>query len=226
MELSPDSTIFWRWGMIRLNATIVFTWVVMAVLAVGSWLVTRRLSSDEKISRRQNLLETLVTFMNDQIRSTSSAGARTVPPFCRDPLPLHRRFQQSGNLSRIQAAYRVSFHYRCPGDLCFYCRPVLRCDAEGGLRLSETLYQAVGLHDAVRGDRRIFTEPCPGCPALREHHERHPDRGDSAQHRTPVFPHRHAGAWTPYRAYSGVYFRRFSHGIHRFRHVSTEAAGK
>ncbi|MRR08236.1 MAG: F0F1 ATP synthase subunit A, partial [Deltaproteobacteria bacterium] len=68
MELSPDSTIFWQWGPISLNATIVFTWVVMAVLVVGSWLITRRLSPDGKISRRQNLLETLVTFMNDQIR--------------------------------------------------------------------------------------------------------------------------------------------------------------
>jgi len=81
MELSPDSTIFWQWGPISLNATIVFTWVVMAILVVGSWLITRRLSSDGKISRRQNLLETLVTFMNDQIRSTSRQEPGRFLPF-------------------------------------------------------------------------------------------------------------------------------------------------
>jgi F-type H+-transporting ATPase subunit a len=81
MELSPDSMIFWRWGPISLNATIVFTWVVMAILATGSWLITRRLSVDGKISRRQNLLETLVAFMNEQIRSTSRQEPGRFLPF-------------------------------------------------------------------------------------------------------------------------------------------------
>lgn len=81
MELSPDSILLWQWGPIRLNATIVFTWVVMAFLVVGSWLVTRRLSADGKLSRRQNLLETLVTFMNEQIRSTSRQEPGRFLPF-------------------------------------------------------------------------------------------------------------------------------------------------
>lgn len=81
MELSPDSRILWQWGQIGLNATIVFTWVVMAVLTIGSWLITRRLSSNEKISRKQNLLESLVTFMNDQIRSTSRQEPGRFLPF-------------------------------------------------------------------------------------------------------------------------------------------------
>ncbi|MRR57566.1 MAG: F0F1 ATP synthase subunit A [Deltaproteobacteria bacterium] len=81
MELSPDSTIFWQWGPVKLTATIVYTWVVMALLSIGSWLVTRRLSSDGKLSRRQNLLETLVTFMNEQIRSTSRQEPGRFLPF-------------------------------------------------------------------------------------------------------------------------------------------------
>jgi F-type H+-transporting ATPase subunit a len=81
MELSPDSTIFWQWGPVRLTATIVFTWAVMALLVVGSWLVTRRLSSEGKLSRRQNLLETVVTFMNDQIRATSLQEPGRFLPF-------------------------------------------------------------------------------------------------------------------------------------------------
>lgn len=81
MELSPDSIVFWQWGAVKLNATIVFTWVVMALLSLGSWLVTRRLSPDGKLSRRQNLLETLVTFMNEQIRSTSRQEPGRFLPF-------------------------------------------------------------------------------------------------------------------------------------------------
>jgi F-type H+-transporting ATPase subunit a len=81
MELSPDSTILWQWGAIKLNATIAFTWVVMSVLSLGSWLVTRSLAGEGKSSRRRNLLETLVTFLNDQIRSTSRQEPGRFLPF-------------------------------------------------------------------------------------------------------------------------------------------------
>lgn len=81
MELSPDSMILWQRGAIRLNATIACTWVVMAVLSCGSWLVTRRLNEDGKMTRRRNLLETLVTFLNDQIRATSRQEPGRYLPF-------------------------------------------------------------------------------------------------------------------------------------------------
>jgi F-type H+-transporting ATPase subunit a len=81
MELSPDSTILWQWGPFRLNATIVFTWVVMAVLSGGSWLVTRHLTAEGNMSRRRNLLETLVIFLNDQIRATSRQEPGRFLPF-------------------------------------------------------------------------------------------------------------------------------------------------
>jgi F-type H+-transporting ATPase subunit a len=71
MELSPDTTVIWQWGPISLNATIAFTWLVMALMVVGSWLVTRRLSSEVQLSRGQNLLEIIVTAMRDQIREIS-----------------------------------------------------------------------------------------------------------------------------------------------------------
>jgi F-type H+-transporting ATPase subunit a len=44
MRLSPDEIIFWQHGCFKLNATILFTWGLMLVLAVGSKLITRRLS--------------------------------------------------------------------------------------------------------------------------------------------------------------------------------------
>jgi F-type H+-transporting ATPase subunit a len=81
MELSPDSTVLWQWGLLKLNATIVYSWVVMAVLTLGSWLVTRGLEEEGKMSCRRNLLETLVTFLNDQIRATSRQEPGRFLPF-------------------------------------------------------------------------------------------------------------------------------------------------
>ena len=67
MRLSPDQLIFWQHGFIKLDATIVFTWLVMAVLTLTAWLVTRRLRTDAKRSRWQNLLEIAVTGITQQI---------------------------------------------------------------------------------------------------------------------------------------------------------------
>ena len=57
MHLSPDQMIFWQYGVFKLNATIAFTWALMLVLAGGSRLITRKLSTGLERSRWQNLLE-------------------------------------------------------------------------------------------------------------------------------------------------------------------------
>lgn len=67
MHLSPDQIVYWQFGVIRLSATIVFTWALMLVLALGSWLVTRRLSHDLERTRWQNLLEIVVLGIVQQI---------------------------------------------------------------------------------------------------------------------------------------------------------------
>ncbi len=67
MRLSPDELIFWQYGFVKLNATIVFTWLIIIVLAVGSKIVTRKLSVTGKRSRAQNLLEIVVTGIEKQI---------------------------------------------------------------------------------------------------------------------------------------------------------------
>ena len=67
MRLSPDAMIFWQHGFVKLNATIVFTWGLMFVLAVGAKLVTRNLSTGLTRSRWQNLLEIIVTSIAKQI---------------------------------------------------------------------------------------------------------------------------------------------------------------
>jgi len=68
MRLSPDEWIFWQNGFFKLNATIVFTWILMVLIVIGARLLTRKLSSDIHISRWQSGLEILVTGINKQIR--------------------------------------------------------------------------------------------------------------------------------------------------------------
>ena len=68
MRLSPDEIIFWQYGFLKLNATIVFTWVLMLGLTLGAKIITRRLSTNLKRTRWQNLLEIIVTGIEQQIK--------------------------------------------------------------------------------------------------------------------------------------------------------------
>ena len=67
MHLSPDNLIFWQHGYLKINATMVFTWGLMLVLVLGAKLITRRLSTDLTRSRWQNLLEIIVTAIEQHI---------------------------------------------------------------------------------------------------------------------------------------------------------------
>jgi len=81
MTISPDAIIFWEWGSYSLNGTIVFTWLVMALLTGVSWLVTRNLDAESRISRWQNLLEVLVLGIRDQIQQVSHQRPGRFLPF-------------------------------------------------------------------------------------------------------------------------------------------------
>ncbi len=81
ITLTPDNIIYWQMGFVKLNATIVFTWVVMAILVLSSWLITRDLSPTPQISRWQSLLETLVLTIRDQIQEIGRQDPRPYLPF-------------------------------------------------------------------------------------------------------------------------------------------------
>ena len=68
MRISPDQLVFWEYGFININLTIVTTWVLIILLTLGAWMITRNLKSDIKTSRWQNVLEMLVLMISDQIK--------------------------------------------------------------------------------------------------------------------------------------------------------------
>jgi F-type H+-transporting ATPase subunit a len=66
-QISPDQLILWQMGFAKITATLFYTWLIMAILIIGSWLVTRKISKDIHISRWQNLLEVIVSTIRGQI---------------------------------------------------------------------------------------------------------------------------------------------------------------
>lgn len=68
MHLSPDEIIFWQMGFVKINATMVSTWFLMLLMVASSVLITRRLSNGGARSRLQNLLEVIVTTIEEQLK--------------------------------------------------------------------------------------------------------------------------------------------------------------
>lgn len=81
MELNPDARIWWEWAPAKINDTIAYTWLVMCLLVLISVLVTRNLSTEARFSRSQNLLETIIMFLRDQIHDITGQKPDHFLPF-------------------------------------------------------------------------------------------------------------------------------------------------
>nr|WP_309503846.1 F0F1 ATP synthase subunit A [uncultured Roseovarius sp.] len=76
MNLSPDQTIMFNaWGL-PINATIFYTWIVMALLTVVSILITRNLRADVPPNRWRTTLEVIVQGIQGQIEEISGGPSR------------------------------------------------------------------------------------------------------------------------------------------------------
>ncbi len=67
MRITPDQLVFWQYGFVKLNSTIVTTWALILFLAIGAKLITRNLKTDIYISRWQSMLEIIVMGIKQQI---------------------------------------------------------------------------------------------------------------------------------------------------------------
>jgi F-type H+-transporting ATPase subunit a len=68
MHLSSDQIVYWQYGFVKLNGTIVYTWGLMLAMTLGSGLITRKLSVDQNRTRWQDLMEIVVTGIEKQIK--------------------------------------------------------------------------------------------------------------------------------------------------------------
>lgn len=81
MHLTTDHTVLFQNGFFVLNATLIYTWAVMLMLTVMSWLVTRDISLTHRRSRWQNALEVIVGGIRSQAREIGGDGADAYVPF-------------------------------------------------------------------------------------------------------------------------------------------------
>lgn len=81
VELSPDDVVFWSFEAVSINETIVFTWVVMALLVFLAWISTRHLSVEPPLSPAQNVLEIVIFYMKRQIREIAQMDPNRYLPF-------------------------------------------------------------------------------------------------------------------------------------------------
>jgi F-type H+-transporting ATPase subunit a len=83
MILTPDEVIYWSYGFVRVNATLVFTWMTMAVLVLGAWAVGRRVEGapDAVPARGQLFLEWVVVLLREQIREAVPENPDRYLPF-------------------------------------------------------------------------------------------------------------------------------------------------
>ena len=81
MELTPDNIIYAQWNWVTINATLVYTWVAMAVLVIGSWLATRRLLLTGNATRGQTFMETIVSMISAQIAEITQQKPGQFLPF-------------------------------------------------------------------------------------------------------------------------------------------------
>ncbi len=71
MNSPLDSVVLFQLGPVPITQALVTTWAIMAALALGSFLLTRRL--DLVPGRRQAALELMVATLDTQIRETTGA---------------------------------------------------------------------------------------------------------------------------------------------------------
>jgi F-type H+-transporting ATPase subunit a len=81
MEISPDNIVILKLGPLPISMTIIFTWVVMAILVLGSLVLTRKLTGGLGISRGQNFLEVIILGIMGQIREVSQQVPDRYLPF-------------------------------------------------------------------------------------------------------------------------------------------------
>lgn len=81
MNITTDQIIYWQYGPFTLNATIVMTWIIMAVLVGISWLITRSIREDGPVTGKQGALEMIVLMISAQIEDMGLKKPARYLPF-------------------------------------------------------------------------------------------------------------------------------------------------
>ncbi|MDO9494024.1 F0F1 ATP synthase subunit A [Acetobacterium sp.] len=81
MSIDPSEIVYFQWGFVSISATLVFTWITMVILSLGSFLITRKLKPGPKMTKGQNILEAAIETIRKQIREVSRQEPGRYLPF-------------------------------------------------------------------------------------------------------------------------------------------------
>ncbi len=81
MTLSPDEIVYFSIGPLNISATLVYTWIVMAVLVGLSLIMRANLRAEPPIGRMQLAIEAIIVFVLEQIREVARQEPRPYLPF-------------------------------------------------------------------------------------------------------------------------------------------------
>lgn len=84
MSIDPSDTIYWSYGFIKITATLVYTWVVMFLLIVGSIIISAKIGKSDNpltVTKSQNISEALITTVRNQIRDVTQEDPTKYLPF-------------------------------------------------------------------------------------------------------------------------------------------------
>jgi F-type H+-transporting ATPase subunit a len=79
--ISPDQVVYAKWGVVTINATLVYTWATIAIIAITVHLITRKLIVSGKRTRGQQFLEWAVDAMKSEIGQAMNRDPRPYLPF-------------------------------------------------------------------------------------------------------------------------------------------------
>ena len=81
MNITPDNFIVWQNGFFKINDTILFTWILMAVIISVSVILRLMLTKEKNIGRLQSFFEVLIYGIKEQVEKMGKVDINFVFPF-------------------------------------------------------------------------------------------------------------------------------------------------
>jgi F-type H+-transporting ATPase subunit a len=81
VRLTPDAQIFFEWGFIKLNATLLWSLVVDIALVVGALLATRGITPELLTTRWQAFVEVVIDLIRTQLADITNDDPELYLPF-------------------------------------------------------------------------------------------------------------------------------------------------
>ncbi|GMO56632.1 MAG: F0F1 ATP synthase subunit A [Rickettsiales bacterium] len=81
MDISTDTIIIFQNSIFPINATIFYTWIVMAIILTTSIILRFYLTSTDKIGKLQTFFETVIMTIEEQIKNAGKVDMNFVFPF-------------------------------------------------------------------------------------------------------------------------------------------------